>query len=435
MATMRRIARPGRRSLRNAFALLILVPHLAAPCSESPAPAPEARDGKKSSLTTLSILPFASTVDGKEGEKKIGERMTEELQVLLSESGRFRILTRSEMTLEKMNKLIELQAQQGKAEERAQFQRLSCEEAFVSGTIHKHEDQSYAVYLDVISLGTGEKLIALRMRCWHENAFRRLARAFTREIVSRVDITGLIVTAQADKFFVEVARGPEGVKAGDFLEVRHPSQPIKDGGKEIDPGEEPVCGTLIVEAITASGHLRCARKLSDDPKELKAQLAAGDKVRLVPAVAVEARRPSVAIRPLDVAAGDAQKKPAQDEFANLIREELIVSAPEIYGMRVANVPGILKVSTPDTDDRVICDALGVDALLTGRLSVRAKKARLFLNLVLHAQCDVYERDPKGVAPSIAKVVSVDLEDDDKLTPEAAMKAAEETVLAFTPQKS
>lgn len=421
--------------MRDAIWLLILVPQLAAMSAEIPAPAPESRDGKKSSLTTLSILPFSSTVEAKDGEKRIGERMTEELQVLLSESGRFRILTRSEMTLEKMNKLIELQAQQGKAEERAPFQHLSCEEAFISGAIHRNDDQSFAVYLDVISLATGEKLIALRMHCWHENAFRRLARAFTREIVSRVDITGLIVKVQTEKFFVELARGPEGVKVGDFLEVHHPSQLIKDAGKEIDPGEEPICGTLIVEAITATGHLRCTRKAGDDPKDPKAQLGAGDKVRLVPAVPAEARKPCVAIRPFTVAAAEEQKKAAQDEFANLIREELIVSAPEINGMKVANVPGVLKVSTPDADDRVVCDALGVDAVLTARVSVRAKKARLFLNLVPHSQREVYERDPKSVEASIAKVVSIDLEDDDKLTPEVAIKAAEETVLAFTPQKS
>jgi TolB-like protein len=434
MATMWKNNRPRRSSLRDALWLLILVPHLAAPCAESPAPAPapEPRDGKKSSLTTLSILPFASTTDVKEGEKKVGERMTEELQVLLSESGRFRILTRSEMTLEKMNKLIELQAQQGKAEERAPFQRLSCEEAFISGTIHRNDDQSYAVYLDVISLATGEKLIALRMRCWHENAFRRLARAFTREIVSRVDIAGTIVKTQAEKFFVEVARGPEGVKAGDFLEVRHPSQVIKDAGKEIDPGEEPVCGTLVVEAITSTGHLRCVRKPND---ESKASLAPGDKVRLVPAVPVEGRRPNVAIRPFTVAAADDPKKEAQEEFANLVREELIVSAPEINGMKVANVPGMLKVSAPEADDRVVCDALGVDALLTARLSMRGKKVRLFVNLVPHAQRECYEREPKTAEASIAKTVSVDLEADDTPTPEAAIKAAEEIVVAFTPQKS
>ncbi len=417
--------------MRKAAWLLILVPHFVASAAESPAPESDGRKDR-GALTTLSILPFASAPEAKEGEKKIGDRMTEELQVLLSESGRFRILTRSEMTLEKMNKLIELQAQQGKAEERAPFQRLTCEEAFIAGTIHRSEDRGYTVYLDVISLATGEKLVALRMRCWHENAFRRLARAFTREIVSRVDMTGAIVKTQDDKFFVQIDRGPEGVRAGDFLEVRHPSQPIKDAEREIDPGEEPVCGNLVVEAITTTGHLRCSRKPGEKGK---AEMADGDKVRVVPVVPLEERRPQAAIRLFTVAATEAPAKAAQEEFATLVREELLVSAADVHGLKIVNPPGMAAVGTPETDDRVVCDALGVDAVLTARLSVRAKKARFFLNLLPHAQRDVYEREPAPAEAGVAKAVSVDLEEDDKLTPEAAMKAAESIVLAFTLQQS
>ncbi|HAK95770.1 MAG TPA: hypothetical protein DCM87_12440 [Planctomycetes bacterium] len=412
--------------MRRLVSLLILVPHLAVSAAGSPAP--ESGDRRdRGALTTLSILPFASSSEGKEGEKKIGDRMTEELQVLLSESGRFRILTRSEMTLEKMNKLIELQAQQGKAEERAPFQRLTCEEAFIAGTIHKSEDRGYTVYLDVISLATGEKLVALRMRCWHENAFRRLARAFTREIVSRVDMTGAIVKNQGDTFFVQIDRGPEGVRAGDLLEVRHPSQPIKDAEREIDPGEEPVCGTLVVEAITATGHLRCSRKPGEKGK---ADMAEGDKVRVVPVVPSEKRRPQVALRLFTVGAAEAAAKTAQEEFATLVREELLVSAADLHGLKIVNPAGLNAVAAPETDDRVVCDALGVDAVLSARLSVRAKKARFFLNLLPYAQRDVYEREPAPAEAGIARAVSVDLEEDDKLTPEAAAKAAESIVEAF-----
>ena len=429
MSSMRRSAGHAFRSMGRIVALLIFVAQIAAPAAESPVSESDA-PRERSALATLSILPFASLLEAKEGERKLGDRMTEELQVLLSESGRFRILTRSEMTLEKMNKLVELQAQQGKVEERAPFQRLTCEEAFIAGTIHRGEDRGYTVYLDVISLETGEKLIALRMRCWHENAFRRLARAFTREIVSRVDMTGAIVKAQDDKFFVRLGRGPEGVRAGDLLEVRQASQPIKGAGGGIDPGAPPVRGLLVVEEITATGHLRCSRKAGEGDK---AGLAEGDRVRVVPVVPSEKRPPQVALRFFTVGAAEAAAKANQEEFATLVREELLISAAELHGRRIVNPPGLSAVAAPETDDRVVCDALGVDAVLSARLSVHGKQARFFLNLVPHPQCEVYERDPAPPETGLAKAVSVELETDRGLTPEDAAKAAERIVAAFAPR--
>ncbi|HQJ55873.1 MAG TPA: hypothetical protein PLZ80_15180, partial [Planctomycetota bacterium] len=91
------------------------------------------------------------------------------------------------------------------------------------------------------------------------------------------------------------------------------------------------------------------------------------------------------------------------------------------------------VAAPETDDRVVCDALGVDAVLSARLSVHGKQARFFLNLVPHPQCEVYERDPAPPETGLAKAVSVELETDRGLTPEDAAKAAERIVAAFAPR--
>ena len=397
---------------------------------EGDAGVPADEDGeppeRPDSLTTLSILPFGVGTEGE--EKEIGERMAEELQVPLSESGRFRILTRTAMTLEKMNSLIELQAKQGKAEERAPFQRLTCEEAFVCGKVRREKDNSFVVFLDVISLASGEKLMALRARCWHENAFRRLARAFTREIVNRVDITGTVVTVAGEKFFVEIERGAGGVKKGDLLAVRHPSKVVRSADTSIDQGEEPPFTELVVDAVTRTGHVRCVRKKGEEPKPAPAP---GDLVRLVPVCPVEERVETVAALPFSfTAGGNAEAGDERKAFAVLVQQELLVGASKIRGRTLISPPGIGTYADGSADGRVVCDDLGVDSVLGGSFVVTGNELRAYPELVVHPQTEVYERDRREPAGSVRKRIVVSLKEDGTLTPEAACEVAAEIAKAY-----
>ena len=386
------------------------------------------------SLMTLSILPFTVNGATAAGETaRIGQRMTDELQVPLSESGRFRILTRSEMTLEKMNRLVELQATQGRAEERAAFGRMSCEEAFIAGSVHENRDGGYRVYLDVISLASGEKIMALRMDCWHENAFPRLALAFTREIVSRVDIAGKVAAVDGERVFVAFAGGPDGVRKGDLLDVRPMAAPLVIEGERIDPGLPSVIATLVVEEITASGHARCAPAAGRGP--VARAPSPGDTATLVPVLPLRERRPVAVLRPFTVAAeSGADGGGVAREIAELVREELLVSDGALHGMRIAELPGTDTFAREDIGDRALCDALGADAVLNARLSVRGRRVRAFFSLVRHPQRSEYARDGEGDADALqalTRVVTVDLPAGEDLAPEsAAERVAGEALKAF-----
>jgi len=376
-----------------------------------------------SSLTRLSILPFTAS---QEADKELGERMAEELEVLLSESGRFRILMRAEMTLEERNRLLKLQVEQGRDEDRTPFQRLSCEEAFVSGSIRRQTDGPIVVYLYVISLATAEKIIALRASCWHENALGRLARAFADEIVDRVDITGRVVKVLGDKFYVEIEGGPEGVKKGDFLEVRHESKKIEGKGGEIDTGEESPFTTLLVEEITKSDHVRCVLKEGEDKKP-----AEGDLVRLIPVSEREERKKTIAVLPFGFKC-KPKKGSGEDggTFLSLLQEELLVSEGKILGMTVSNPPGTSKYASGETDGRIVCDDLAVDGVLSGVCTVVGKELRIYLKLVLHPQTDVYEEEENSSDEVVRKRVVLPLAEEGKLSPDLATKAAEAVLAAF-----
>ena len=414
----------GKPSPTAAFAFLAVLSLFSAVFG-----AQTAEEGKKgsrsteSSLTRLSILPFTVS---QEADKELGERMAEELEVLLSESGRFRILMRAEMTLEERNRLLKLQVEQGPDEERTPFQRLSCEEAFVSGSIRRQTDGPIVVYLYVISLATAEKIIALRASCWHENALGRLARAFADEIVDRVDITGRVVKVLGDKFFVEIEGGPEGVKKGDFLEVRHESKKIESDNGEIDTGEEAPFTTLLVEEITKSDHVRCVLKEGEDKKP-----AEGDIVRLIPVSEREERKKSIAVLPFSFKCKPKKENgDAGETFLSLLQEELLVSEGKILGMAVSNPPGTSKYASGDTDGRIVCDDLGVDGVLSGACTVVGKEIRIYLKLVLHPQSDVYEEEENSSDEVVRKRVVLPLTEEGKLTPELATKAAEAVLAAF-----
>ena len=401
--------------------------------AESPPQSPPQKDtgdgnspaDGSSSLTTLSILPFEVP---ESEEKDLGERMAEELQIPLSESGRFHILTRTELTLEQRDRLFALQAQQGKIEDRATFERLSCEEAFVSGKVRRVNDEGFVVFLDVISLTSGEKIMALRADCWHENAFRRLARAFTREIVNRVDITGSVVKVAGEKYFVEIKRGPEGVNKGDLLAVRHVSRTVESSSKKIDQGEEEPFTTLEVETVTDSNHLRCVckegGKKEEKPKE-------GDLVRLIPVQPAEERKPVVAVLPFtftSLGSEGGDEDPAS--FATLVTEELLVTGATLQDAKMVNPAGSAKYADGLVDGRVVCDDLGVDAVLKGRFVVSGKELRVYPHLVLHPQCEVYDKKQEVGESTLPKCAVVTLEEEGKLTPQAAVAAAAAVVKAF-----
>ncbi len=414
----------GLRLAVTALLPIIGTTHAGEPPADGENEAPE----HPSSLTTLSILPF--TVADQEKDQELGERMAEELEVPLSESGRFRILTRTTMTLEKMNDLIKLQAELGKTEERAAFQRLTCEEAFVCGSIRRDGEQGFVVYLYVISLASGEKIMALRSRCWHENAFRRLARAFTREIVDRVDINGAVVKALNDTFFVAIDGGPDGVQKGDFLAVRHVPPAIEGLPEEIDPGEQPPFTTLVVEAITATKHVRCVLKKEENEKP-----GEGDLVRLVPVCSAGERDTVAAVFPFTFTeAADEGAEKEQRAFAALVQQELLVANGKLRGQAIVNPPGSEKYVSGDADGRVVCDDLGVDAALKGDYALLGTELRVYLQLVLHPQVEVYREEQRIAAGVLRKRVVVTLQEDGKLTPQAATKVAEAITAAFPEEK-
>jgi hypothetical protein len=331
------------------------------------------------------------------------------------------------MTLEEMNRLIGLQAQQGKVEERAPFQRLSCEEAFVCGSIRQDGDEGFVVYLYVISLASAEKIMALRARCWHENAFRRLGRAFAQEIVDRVDITGTLVKSLGDTHFVQIDRGPEGVQKGDLLAVRHPAKKIEGLPEEIDPGEEPVFTTLTVETVTPSKHVRCVLKKGEEK-----QPAEGDLVRLVPVCPAGTREAVVAVLPFGFATAAAEgEDTSREDFAALVQQELLVAGEKLRENAIVNPPGSDKYATGDHDGRVVCDDLGVDAALKGDYALLDTELRVYLELVLHPQAEEYEEERDVARSVLRKRVVLPLEEEEgKLTPQLATKAAEAILAAF-----
>ncbi len=387
---------------------------------EKPRSGAPAKEEPKSSLTRISILPF--TTEDKE-DKDLGERIAEELEVLLGESGRFRVLMRSEMTLEERSRLLKIQVEQGRSEERAPFQRLACEDAFLSGSIRREESGSLVIYLYVIALETGEKVIGLRSRIWHENALDRIARGFAREIVRRVDIRGKVVHIEGDSVYVSMEKGPEGVKEGDLLEVRHPPRIIKGAEGPIESGDEDPYTTLVVETITGTGHLRCA--LKDESSE---KPNVGDEVRLVPVLPVEKRELTCAVLPFSLS---SQKN---SDFVELLQQEILVSGSALRGMTISNPPGIDKFTGKEVDGRIVCDALGVDAVLTGKLLVLEKEIRAYLELVLHPQAEEYQEEELSAAESVVrKRVSVPIAGKDKLTPEIAAALARKTIEAFKPE--
>ncbi len=389
----------------------------------------------ETNLTVLSILPFTTE---EEDSTMLGEKIAEEIQVPLTESGRFKVLTRSELTLEDMNRLVEIQAKQGKAEQRAPFQSFSCEQAFVTGSVRKYGETGYRVYLRVISLSTGELLIALQMRCWHENALSRIAKAFARELLSRVNINGTVVQTAGDAFYVTMDGGVEGVKKGDKLAVRKPVSIEKTGGEAIHPGKNKPFTTLEVQEITASDHLRCT--IASQVKKDAARPAAGDLVHLIP-ICPECehtgRRQVVAVLPFETSKPAGKTAPAVPEsFPFVVQQELLFGGGTLHGMKIVNPEGLDRFAAAGdkpVDARVICDALNVDGVLTGRFVVMGDEIRVYEKLVLYPQVELYSQKNAVRTESVTKRVVVPLGKDGSVSVETAIAITEETIKAFTPE--
>jgi hypothetical protein len=205
---------------------------------------------------------------------------------------------------------------------------------------------------------------------------------------------------------------------------------VKAGEEEVDQGEEEPFATLVVEAVTASGHVRCVRKEGETgdpaPKE-------GDLVRLVPVCPAEEREEVVCVRPLTFK--KSEEDGTQEIFTTLVQEKLLAADWKIGKGAVTNPPGASKYNTADAvDGRVVCDDLGVDGVLSGRCIVAGKELFVFANVVLHPQSDVYGEDEEPAKSILREDITITLEEEGKVTPKAAAEVAAEIMKRFGANK-
>ncbi|MBN1422725.1 MAG: hypothetical protein JXP34_28375 [Planctomycetes bacterium] len=371
----------------------------AGPGAAMPASPPVRR---RRGLTTISILAFDATqgmVDD------AGETIAEALEWELNKSGRFRILSRHQFTREQNDRLRRIQADFAEPDARVPFMKLTCEEAFVSGSVRKQGD-AYTITMFVVDLASEEKILIERASCYHPNAFRRVARDFSEAILDRVDIAAKVkAVTDANVVYLDPEDAAEGIRPGDQFALVKVSEPVVIDNVVIDPGEEKEYARVVVDTVllATGGYLRATVELLKPGHTIER----GDGAHLVPArKAVTApRRRVLGVLPFGVVGGNQ----ALEGFSAIVRQEL-VSRTEVLGFAVRDPRGLQEYKGTNEDYRVVCDALALDAIVQATLVAEKDALRVYARLSTFPQGqDMIEDGGSPVDGEIPCKVSIEVQ--------------------------
>jgi len=356
----------------------------------------EAPVRKRRGLTTISILAFDAT----EGiGDDAGETIAESLEWELNRSGRFRILSRHQFTREQNDRLRRIQADFAEAASRVPFMKLTCEEAFVSGSVRKQGDR-FTVTMFVVDLASEEKILIEQRSCFHPNAFRRIARDFAEAILDRVDIAAKVfAVTEGNVVYLDPEDAAEGIRPGDRFSLVKVSQPLVIDGVVIDPGKEKEYGQVKVDSVylATRSFLHSTVELLNEGFKIEQ----GDGAHLIPArKAVSApRRRALGVLPFGVVGASPQ---ALEGFSSIVRQEM-VSRTDVLGFSVRDPRGIQDYKGRNEDYRVICDGLGLDAIVQATFVAEGDSLHVYARLSTFSQG--HDMIEEGGAPEDGEVPS------------------------------